>query len=332
MANELVKLCMDTYKGNVDKYSVNQGSDVIRKAFVDICGTDKLDFKTFRKHKTEVFEILEEVVDQLIVDGWGQNTFFDQFVETKDLAFGDKNEFYVEDKSLLLVSKFSGGHWNLKRQRMAEGNSFSVTTSWYGVKIYENFMRFLAGKVDWSAFINKIADSITNQVKQETYTAFMGATAYLPSQFKGSGTFEKDTFLEKCEHVSASCGNAPVLIAGTKTALGKLTGGVDTSWISEKMKDERNVNGIVQSWEGYKVLVIEQVHKANTFDFAIDAKKLLILPANVKPVKMVNEGESLINEVSDGTRNMDGSMEYMFQKKMGTSVIFNVMYGSWDLA
>jgi hypothetical protein len=50
MANELVKLCVDTYKGTLEKYSTNQGSEVIRKAFVDICGTDKLNYKVFRKH------------------------------------------------------------------------------------------------------------------------------------------------------------------------------------------------------------------------------------------------------------------------------------------
>lgn len=330
MSKELIKLCIDTYRGNIEKYSTQQSNDVIRKAFTDICGTDKLDRKIFRRHKTEIFEIIEETLDQLITDGWGQNTFFDQFVDTRNLALGDKNEFYVEDKSLLVVSKFSGGHWNLKRQRLNVGNSFSVKTYSYGAKIYEDFQRFLAGRIDWNAFVNKVADAFVNQVKDQVYTSFMGATAYLPTVFKGSGTFSTDSFIEKCEHVSAANGNSEVIIVGTKAALSKLN--VQTDWISDNMKRQRNENGMIMSWEGYRVLPITQVHKANTYDFAIDNKKLLILPANTKPVKLVYEGDTEILEVSDGTKNMDGSLEYAFQAKMGVEVVFNVMYGAWDLA
>ena len=29
---------------------------------------------------------------------------------------GDKNEFYVEDRSMLVASKLAEGHWNLRRQ------------------------------------------------------------------------------------------------------------------------------------------------------------------------------------------------------------------------
>ena len=47
---------------------------------------------------------------------------------------GDTNEFYVPDDSILTVSELSGNHHDIVRQRLAEGSTFRVKTSWYGVK------------------------------------------------------------------------------------------------------------------------------------------------------------------------------------------------------
>ena len=50
------------------------------------------------------------------------------------MALGDTNEFYVPDESILTVSEVSGNHHDLFRQRLGEGRTFAVKTSWYGVK------------------------------------------------------------------------------------------------------------------------------------------------------------------------------------------------------
>ena len=56
------------------------------------------------------------------------------------MADGDTNEFYVPDEVILTVSELSGNHHDIIRQRLAEGQTFSVRTSWYGIKIYAEYV------------------------------------------------------------------------------------------------------------------------------------------------------------------------------------------------
>lgn len=327
MNNDLVKLCIDTYRGVVSSsYSKEQANETIRKAFIDILGTDKPDYRTFRKHKNEIFEIIEITLDQSISSGFANNNFFDQFVEYRDLNLGDTNTFYVEDKSLLTVSKYAGGHHDLIRQRLDGGSEFTVQTSAYGIKIYDYFVRLLAGRIDWVAFVNKVQASLDNFIAQAIYSSFMGSLSYLPAQFKSTGTFSKDALLTVCDHVQAANNNAEIMLVGTRTALSKMVGSFDSGW-SDNMKDERNTLGYVRYYEGIKTLVLPQVHIANTFDFALDNDKVLVLPSNVKPIKIVREGQTIIDESTDGKKNKDGSIEYEVQFRLGISTIFNVLYG-----
>ena len=54
--------------------------------------------KAIRRHKIDVFEVIEETVENLLVSGWGDNPFFNEFVEVKSMNIGDTNEFYVPDE------------------------------------------------------------------------------------------------------------------------------------------------------------------------------------------------------------------------------------------
>lgn len=330
MEKDLIKLCIDTARGSVEKFSKNEANEVIRKAFVELMGTDKPSYQDFRRHRIDIFEILEETLQVLIEDGWGENPFFQQFVEEKSVAIGDKNEFYVEDRTMLNVSKTAGNHWNLRRQKLDIGESFTVPTFWYGAKIYADFERVIAGRLDWAAFVQKVADAFDYEIKSMTYSSFMTASQYLPTEFKHTGAIDLDKLRTLIEHVQAATGKE-VMLVGTKTALGKIDGNIGSNWISENMKDQKNASGIVNDWEGTPLMPLNQVHKKNSFEFKLDNKKILIVPAGIKPVKLVNEGQARIREISDSTQNMDQSVEYDFQMKMGVGVVFNELYGSYTL-
>lgn len=332
--NELVQLCVDTYRGVVTDYSSQEATDVIRKAFVDILGTDKPDHRQFRKHKNDIFEIIEVVLDELVDEGWENNKFFEQFVEYRNLNLGDTNEFYVEDRTMLTVSKLAQGHWNLRRQKLNIGDSFTVKTDIYGASVYTDFLRFLAGRMDWGKLISKIQEAMKLKMATEIYVSFMSTMNYLPAEFKHTGSFSEEQMLDIIDHVQASNGYAPVVIAGTRKALKEVVGtysGANSFLVSENMKDQLNKNGMLDTWNSIPLLEIPQVHAPNSFDFMLDDKRLMILPANAKPIKLVREGQSMIKEVSDGTTNMDMSMEYKFLTQFGVATIFNLMYGMYEL-
>ena len=50
--------------------------------------------------------MIEDTIEDLRVTGWGNNPFFREYVDERNIALGDVNDFYVEDNSLLTISKF----------------------------------------------------------------------------------------------------------------------------------------------------------------------------------------------------------------------------------
>lgn len=332
MKNELVKLCIDTANNRVQNYSKNDANEVIRKAFFEILGTEKPTYKDIRKHKTTVFEIIEEVLSQTILNGINENDFYMQFADVRNVAFGDSLEFYVPDNTMLVASKLSGNHWDITRQKLDAGTSFTVKTDWFGLAVYGDFMTFLSGRLDFAQLVAKVAKAIEDRISQEVANAFYGAAAYLPSEFKHTGTYSEDDLMEIVSHVEAVSGSVPMVV-GTRKALAKVIGAVPTALYSEAMKNQRNTTGIIEYVNGVPLVQLPSVHKTNTFNFAYDDNKLLILPqTDVKPIKLVFEGDALIKEVSDGTVNKDMSLEYMFQTKFGTAVVFNTLYGEYTLS
>jgi hypothetical protein len=334
MNKNLVKLCIDAARGNVGtNFTVATASDAIRAQFVEMIGSDKIDYRTYRKFKPEIFEILEVVLDDLInTNGVTQTEFFNQFVEYRNINLGDENLFYVEDRSVLTISEIADGHLNLRRQKLNIGESFSVTTKVYGAKVYGDFLRFITGRLDWAGLVAKIDEAMRLKMAADIYASFMGASQYLPAEFKKTGTFDDAKISDLIQHVSVANGYAPVIIAGTRNALKKIGASYSAQsfLVSDDMKNRLNQNGILSVYENCQLLEIPQVFVPNTFTFSLDDTKLLVLPANVKPIKVVREGDSIIEERTEGA--MDMSMEHTFITRYGIAVVFNNAYGEYTLA
>lgn len=335
MHKDIIELGIDAYKGQITDYDASKVDKSVRKAFVEIIGTETPSRREFSRHEKEVYAILEEILDEVIDDGWDNNPFFQQFVEYRNLALGDSQEFYVEDQSMLSVAEISKGHWNLRRQRLDIGQSFTVKVKTYGVKVYAEFLRFLAGRTDWAQLINKIGEAMRHKIASEIYANFMGTAQYLPTEFKATGSFSEDSALELADHVQVANNYAPIVIAGTRKALRKITGvyGAGNSFlVSEKMKEQLNEQGVFQQFQGIPLMEVPQAYAPNSFDFLVDDNVLMFLPANTQPIKLVREGESMIKEVSDGTDNMDMTLEHTFLDNFGIAVVFSRFYGMYDMS
>ena len=82
---EYSQLMFDTAKGE-EKVSTKDANYKIREIMFSVLGADencsrKELRKAIRRHKIDVFEIIEETVENLLVSGWGENPFFNEFVE-----------------------------------------------------------------------------------------------------------------------------------------------------------------------------------------------------------------------------------------------------------
>lgn len=332
------KLMFETALGN-EKVSKEEANNKIREVMFQVldveenCSRKELR-RAIRRHKIDVFEVIEDLLPDLLVSGWGDNPWFNEFVEMKSANTGDTNEFYIEDDVILTVSDLSGGHHDIIRQRLGEGTVAHVKTSWYGVKIYTEYELFMAGRVDWAKFVQKIYEAFDAKINDMVYQAVMAAgESVLPeTQFNKSGSLDKTTLLQLVQDVQTATGNE-VVIMGTKVALSKLDALADANWISDNMKDERNTLGRLAIWEGVRLSEIPQTFRKGTTTAQVDNTKLLIMPvADNRFIKIFDEGDAKIKENSDGNTNIDMTMEYEYQQKMGVATIIGKKFGVYTIS
>lgn len=230
--NKLSQLAIDLYKGRTTEFSKEDMNKALREELISLCGTDKLNYKTMRKVKNEVFEILEEALDILV--GESIENEMSGFAEYRNVAWGDKLTFDIPNPNLFKVAVIADGTGNLRRQRIDNG-VLTVETKMRGVKIYDEFYRFLSGRIDWIELVNRVSKSYVNGIYNDVYNAIYNNYSSLSATYGITGSFSASTLDTLVQHVEAATGLQAV-IYGTKTALGK----VSNAQISESMKDEFN--------------------------------------------------------------------------------------------
>lgn len=262
------KLMLDAaYNRFEEGVTPENASSKVTKIFREIIGCDENTSKpelrkAIRRNQKLLFEVVEDVVADMLVSGWQDNTFMNEFCDVRNIMLGDKNDFFIEDNAILTVSKVSGNHWDLDRQRLGVGDHFSVPTSWYGIAIYSEMERLITGAEDFSAFITKIYEAVDRYLNETIYQAMMSASKNLPGGATGSGQWVKTgaldestrpTLMQLCEDVQMASNATEVVIMGTKAALAKVTGLQNAQWASDEMKNERNSTGRIAMWEGIRL-------------------------------------------------------------------------------
>lgn len=306
---------------------------------IDKHSTKKQRKRAMREHGRELFEVLEDVIDFKVETGFHENEFFNEFVEERNLARGDSQEFWTETDVILAISKVSGDHHDFILQTLGEGESYTVATSVYGAAVGTDIDLYLMGRRDWAALTDKIAEAFVIQLQNEMYAEVMNAGAKLPvnSQFNKTMAIEKatkDTFDTLIEDVSMANGNAEVYIMGTRTALKKLSAFADIDWVSEDQKKEMATMGRLGSYEGTTLIEIPQRFETNNVTKKlVDSKKLLIMAKTEdKFVKFVDVGDTEILETTEKGARMDDTMKYEVQREMGIYTQISRYFGVWNIA
>lgn len=342
------KLMLDVANDNLeDGITIKEANAKITAMFKKIIGCDENSSKAevrkaIRKNQQVLFDLIEEVVPNLLQSGWQDNPFFNEFVETRNIDIGDQNVFYTEDETILTVSKVSGNHWDLDRQRLGKGTTFSVATSWYGIAVYSEYEKLLTGLEDFATFVTKLYEAVDRFVNESIYEAFVSAASELPGGAGGAGQWvktgdlgdaTKDAFMTLIEDVQMATG-MDVVIMGTKAALSKLDGMQKIDWVSNEMKNERYTTGRLGYFEGTRLVEIKQGFKLNdTTHRLVDDKQLFIMPiGDNKFVKVVNEGQPEMRQVQDNVTNQDMTYDFRYMFKIGVGVQIGLRFGVWNIA
>lgn len=318
----------------------------VQKVFEVNQDSSKRDLKrAIRKHGREFFDIIEEVLDQVIVAGFRDNEFFNRFVEYRNIALGDAYEFYTEKETILNIAKVGMSHHDFMLQRLGKGETFTIPTERYGAAVGMDLNMYLIGREDWSKLVNAISRAFTVKIQDEFYAQMLNVANSIPaairSGFVGTGLFTttgvKDQFDAVIENV-ATANESAVVILGTKSALRKLNALSDVNWRAQSLKEDVSHSGIMGDYEGTVLMEIpNRFVSEGSLNKKIDSTKLWILPANDadKFIKFIDQGETEIDEITEkGEANgrIDDIGKYEVQRNFGIAVILGRYLGQWTIA
>lgn len=131
------ELLTDVARG-AQKVTKEEANKKIVDVFQSVLGLDKNSTprevrKAIQRNQQLVFDIIEETVQSLLISGWGNDPFMMKYVDQRNLALGDKNEFISEDNSIMSVMRVAGNHHDIVRQRLGAGEKTSLATYWCAV-------------------------------------------------------------------------------------------------------------------------------------------------------------------------------------------------------
>lgn len=299
--------------------------------------------RAYREHGRDFFDIIEEVIDVVISQGFKDNEFFNNFVDYRNIALGDAYEFYMEKEVILSIAKVGTSHHDYILQRLGKGETLTIPYQRYGAAVGADINMYMIGREDWTKLTNAIARAFTVQIQQEIYAELLSAANKIPaavrSGFVGSGVLSattKDAFDAILENVQTA-NESNIVILGTKTALKKLNALSDVNWRAQSLKEDVSHSGRMGDYEGTVLMEIPQRFTSETnLTPLVDNTKLWILPADQtdKFIKMVDVGETEIDEITEKGEEhgrWDDIMKYEVQRSYGIATQLGRYFGQWTL-
>lgn len=305
--------------------------------------TDVKDSKAVRRamrdHSREWFDIIEDTVDRVIEVGFKENDWFTELVDYKSIAFGDRQDFILEDADAILsVAKAGTSHNDHILQRLRQGQTISIPTELYVVKVGADINRYILGDVDWTRLINAIAIAFTAEVQNQVYAEIGTAATQLPARFKGTGTLVKADLDGIIQDVAAY-NSSDVVIMGTKAALSKISAIADVQWAAVDQKNSVMNTGNIGIYDGTRLVQVPTRFKTNTLnaqradsDYVFPTNELYILPVigdAGKFIKMIDEGDTRIDERLEREDYLSDIQTYQVSRKFGIGSVLGRYFGQW---
>ena len=319
---KLQQLALDVYQGKSVMFNEVSGEEAIRNAIKKAVGGE-WNYYNFKKNRYDVYAILSEVLSlpiQASIEG-----IFDGLVGVEYIPLGDKKIYDVENPDLFKVAKVAKGNSDIRRQRIIN-KQVEVSTDAFEIKIYEDLDRFIAGRVDFAKLIQKVYKSMANDTATKISSTIFGSYSKLNSTYGVKGTFDEAKMDDLIAHVEAKTGMR-VALYGTKKALGKVASAV----VSDSQKETYSQLGHYGVYKGTDMITLPQVHTNGTDTFAIPDDIVLVLPVGMEIVKVVYEGEPIIDDAQDWSKRNDRQIEFMFAFNMGMAVLVANFYGMYDI-
>ena len=287
-------------------------------------------FQAYRRNNIVLCEIVEAVTNVAISEDVITSPFIEAFVEVKNRYLGDQTSFYAEG-GLLEVASFAGNYWGTNRQSMDLGQEYTLKREWFYIHVYEELERFLLGITPLEKMMDKIYKSINKYLAERLYVMFNSISDAVPTEFVLNGNSE-EAVGNAVDLVQTAGGYSTMTIAGTKGALRKLANVIPDKFFASSQKEAKAQSASIGEWEGNRLMVIPQVFKSGTFEFALDDSTLFILGGDTKPIKLEFFGETRSWVDTEGKKNNDMTVDVQLQTCMGLGLELSNYFGKFTFA
>jgi len=312
----------DTVENGVT-YTSDEKNSALRDAFKELVPDGKNRYKSFRHNKLEIFELIEENVDEILPkrvdDAYGG------FVEYQILDQGQKPKFKTKKgkRGLLNFITKVGLGGVIERTRL-DVDYINMTMEAYGGSVYVEFERFLDSVVDWTDLVDAIIDGIMEKINIQIQTtliaSFTGLTANMKIQ---ANAFVPSQMGQLITNVQSYGDN--VVIFCTPTFAGTIE--ETPGFITDMDKTERREFGRIGKFRGASVVVLPNAFAddTNTSKVLSDQYAFVIVTNESKIIKVAFEGQTIVKEIE----NSDDSIEFKAMKKFGMTIVYSNMYCSY---
>lgn len=326
MIKELMEDINLASKGMSTKFSANELEGKLKEQIVALFGKDNPTYQDIKRNPNSgaFFALLEEFI------GTAGSALLAEtipFAEIRNEAWGDDTVFEIENPELFDVVVVAKGNGNTRRQRI-DNKFVRIEKDAVSIKIFDNFKRFLSGRVNWTAMVTKVAQSYVKDIQERVMTAFYSVAPVNGSavfNVNDAGGFAIQSVRDMVDHVQAENQGAEIAIVGTRQALLKLAPVIATDEANKDLYEK----GYYTTSEGYKLIPVKQMHTKNTFTFHLSNKQLMIIPmTEEKMVKIAEEGTPIIEDMPLNV-NGDMSKEYLFYREVGVAVVSGTRFGKY---
>jgi len=290
--------------------------------------------RALRDNSRDWFDIIEDTVDKVIEVGLQDSDWFNELVERKSIAFGDRQDWVVETQDALLsVAKAGTSHHDHILQRLRQYEVITIPTDLYVVKVGADINKYLLGDVQWDKLVNAIAKAYDNQIREQVFAELNKMVTALPAQFKGNGVINKANFDLIIEKVAAANNGAEVVIMGTKAALGKIATTAQVNYIADAQKNNMMNTGTIGIYEGTRLITLPNRFKdaaLSQLQFDDDLYIMPVIGDEGKFIKFIDEGNTEIFEVMEKNEKYVSDLQtYEVQRRMGVGSVLGRYFGVW---
>ena len=268
----------------------------VNHTFCELIDEYTKDYRTFKKHKQEVFAIIEETIDIELPKN--VNEVLGEIAEIKNLSNGDKNRFLVEKNKGGIKNSVTevglGGQF--KRYKMDRGYVEPAMKA-YGTATSIELEELRAGLHNWANWKTEVVQGITDSIAHKAIEGLQAAVSKMPARQKDEASGFDEAKFDKLLAKAKSYGDKVKIIC-TEMFAQKIP--VD-QYFQVGLQDKRDY-GYTRRYKGADIQIIPNALKDNASEeWQLDNKTAYILPVgkNAKLVKVTLEGQSEMDEYKD---------------------------------